>query len=199
MLVNYPIQYIAADEQMWYQTGVGSPTIAEEFQEGLNEVMGEAPPLIQSTHGRGSRATKLQILHRYLAFTWSEEKMPDGTMRRYVKPWERPLLRFTRRCKHAIRTIPALPYKKNPHGGPDDVDTRSEDHPYDGVTAFTSSRPPTGWEWPNQEGDQDTHPGFSGKKRKLRPYQVAGMKSQEVEHVGHREPTQWEESDGVFL
>ena len=199
LLESYPAEYIAADEQMWYQTGTSQSTIADEFQEGLNEVLTNAPPLIQATHGRGSRATKLQILHHYLAFTWSLKDGPDGTVTKYVKPWERPLLRFTRRCANAIRTIPALPYKHNPHGGPDDVATDSEDHPYDGVTAFTSSRPPKGWEWQNQDGDQDTHPGFRGKRRKLRPYVRAGMAEQEPEVVGHREPTEWEESDGVYL
>ena len=195
LLMPYPALYIAADEQMWYQTGVGVATISEEFQEGLNEVLENAPALIQATHGRGSRASKLQILHRYLAFKWTENE--DGT--KHVDPWNRPLLRFTRRCKNAIRTLPALPYKDNPHGGPDDVDTKSEDHAYDGITAFTSSRPPEGWEWPDSPGDEDTHPGFQGRHRRLRPYQRAGLEAQRQEPVGHREPTKWEESDGVFL
>lgn len=189
--------YIAADEQMWYQTGSSPETIASEFQEGLNEVLAEAPALIEATHGRGSRATKLQVTHRYLAFKWTEEENPDGTTRRFVKPWERPLLRFTRRCKDAIRTLPALPYKDNPEGKPDDVDTDSEDHPYDGIAALLMSRPPAGEDWPGTQPGQDDHPGFEGRRRKKRQYEIA-MTAAEPVYDGHREPREWVPSDGIY-
>lgn len=110
------IEYIAGDEQMWYKTGSSAPTIAEEVQNGIWEAYGDdrsrAPRLIEATHGRGSRLTKLQVLHRYLKWTQSH----DGK----VPPWGRPRLKFTRQCAYAIRTIPALPYDPRK---PEDVDT----------------------------------------------------------------------------
>ncbi len=159
------IEYIAADEQMWYKTGVSAPTIAEECQLGIFKAYGgpaeEAPRLIAATHGRGSRATKLVVMHRYLA--WKADAKGK------VPPWGLPLLRFTADCKHALRTIPALPY--DPHK-PEDVDTGAEDHPYDGITALLMSRPPLG-ERPARVPDRDRHPGFDVKahKRKRAPWE----------------------------
>ena len=169
----------------------------------MNLVLDTAPSLIQATHGRGSRATKLQVMHRYLAFKWSERPGPDGTVEQYVKPWERPLLRFTKRCKNVQRTIPSLPYKDNPHGGPEDVDTESDDHPYDGVTAFLMSRPPAGYDWPGEGPEQDDHPGMDRRgKRKIRPYEKAmrefELRSSHTERHEHTEPSEWEPSEGVW-
>jgi hypothetical protein len=157
---GHQVDYIAGDEQMWYKTGISAPTIAEEFQNGVWEAFGgrieHAPRLIEATHGRGSRLTKLQVMHRYMM--WKPEK--DNT----VKPWNMPRLRFTAACKHAIRTIPALPYdaKKT-----EDVDTAAEDHPYDGVTAFLMSRPPLP-EKKIKPAHPEKHEGFVGKRRRQR-------------------------------
>ena len=42
----------------------------------------------------------------------------------------RPRLRFTDNCTYAIESIPNLPSKEN---DPEDVDTKADDHPYDGI------------------------------------------------------------------
>lgn len=153
------IEYIAADEQMWYKTGVSAPNIAEECQMGILKAYGgpvdEAPRLIASTHGRGSRATKLVVMHRYLA--WKADQKTGK-----VPHWGLPLLRFTAECKHAIRTIPALPYDATK---PEDVDTNAEDHAYDALGALLMSRPPLG-ERQRVPPHQDQHPGFDPKARK---------------------------------
>lgn len=160
-----PVQYIAGDEQMWYQTGVSSPTIAEEVQEGIFKAFGKngrtfAPVLIQASHGRGSRLTKLQVMHRYLA--WKADATGN------VAPWNQPLLKFHVKAKNAIRTLPSLTYDDN---HPEDVDTDAEDHPYDGVCAFLMSRPPPG-ERIQGAPDFNRHPGFDkgGRKKKWMQY-----------------------------
>lgn len=152
------VEYVAADEQMWYQTGVGAPSLAEEMQRGLVDAFGKdlerAPKLIEATHGRGSRAAKLAVLHQYLRWTATK----DGT----VQPWQRPRLRFKRRCGAAIRTLPALPY--DPHK-PEDVDTEAEDHAYDGICAYLMSRPRLP-DRPEAAPDPEKHPGFEGRARR---------------------------------
>lgn len=157
------VDYIAGDEQMWYKTGSSAPTIAEEVQQGIwdayggveHEAPAYAPRLIEATHGRGSRLTKLQVMHRYLH--WTTDKLGK------LPPWGVPKLRFTRNCQHAIRTIPTLPY--DPHK-PEDVDTTAEDHPYDGVAALLMSRPESA-ERPVAAKNPEKHPGFDRRgKRK---------------------------------
>jgi len=152
------IAYIAGDEQMWYKTGVTAPTIGEEVQNGIWEAYGghieHAPRLVEATHGRGSRMTKLTVMHEFLA--WKE--LPDGT----VPPWWQPRLRFVASCKAAIRTIPALPYDVTK---PEDVDTDAEDHAYDGVCAYLMSRPIKP-DKPPKPRDPEKHEGFVGKRRR---------------------------------
>ena len=129
MLLKYPtLDYIAADSAMWARTGAGQgPTIAEEFQTGLNKAMRKrAPILIPVAKGPQSRQASLQLFHRYLA--WKEV---DGK----VPPWNQPRLRFHQRCKYAIKTIPALPYDARK---PEDVDTNALDDPYDGCLTADS-------------------------------------------------------------
>ena len=152
--------YVACDEQMWQKSGVAAPTLAEEFQEGIFRAFGNnralAPKVIESTHGPGSRLAKLSVLHRYLH--WQADR--DGT----VQPWNRPLLRFTKGCRAAIRTIPALPYDPTKT---EDVDTDAEDHAYDGVCAFLMSRPPLAEEM-DRPIDPNVHPGITRHGRKRR-------------------------------
>ena len=184
------VEYIAADEQMWYKTGISAPTLAEECQVGINESHGGfGPQLIQATHGRGSRPAKLQVMHRYLA--WKATKNEDGSTE--VKPWHRPLLRFTKQCHNAIRTLPALPYKQST-SGPDDVDTRSEDHPFDGIMAFLMSRPPPAEGWP-EHTESDVHPGLTPRgKRKIPNWERLYRNREEVHH--EVVPRIFEPSDG---
>lgn len=161
-LREYPaVEYIAADEQMWYKTGVSAPTLAEEFQEGLVKAWGgdraSAPRLIEATHGRGSRAAKLQVMHRLLAW----KAGPDGK----VQPWQMPRLRFTRKCRFCLETIPVLPY--DPHD-PEDVDTRADDHPYDAVCGYLMSRPDLP-ERPEKGIPSGIHPGLKHSGVRRRP------------------------------
>ena len=178
-LKMYPVmRYIAADEEMWFQTGIG-PTKAEEFQRGLNRALGPmAPSLIKATHGRGSRAAGLELMHRYLAWKQAE----DGT----VPPWWAPKLRFTERCKYAISTISALPYDPNK---PEDVDTDSEDHSYDACRYFLATRPIEATAWPEMR-DQDTHPGLD--KKGHRPW-LDGEDPEKPDHF--RMPRQFQEAE----
>jgi hypothetical protein len=162
------VSYIAGDEQMWYKTGVsngssaGAAVIAEGIQKGIADcyqTLEQTPKLMEATHGRGSRITRCQWVHRYLSW----QTLPD---RKTIPPWGRPKLRFMARCKAAIRTIPALP--ADPHH-PEDVDTNAEDHAYDGLGAFLMSRPPL----PEREyvpPTKDVHPGLTKRgKRAPRP------------------------------
>lgn len=165
------VTHIAGDEQMWYKTGVGAPTIAEGFQTGLMEAIPDldyVPKLIPSSHGRGSRAAKLVVMHQYLAW----KAAPDGT----VPQWGRPRLRFLRDgCPVAITTIPALPVDPK---NPEDVDTTANDHPYDGATAFLMSRPPIGVAAVRPE-PADQHPGFDrNTRRRAKPAWERALRSQ---------------------
>lgn len=157
------LAYIAADEQMWYKTGVSAPTIAEEFQAGFLAAYGgdleRCPKLVEAGHGRGSRSTKLQVTHRYLRWTAG----PDGK----VPPWGRPRLRFLGRCRAAVRTLPALPYDTKK---PEDVDTNAEDHAYDGVAAFLMSRPPLA-EALERPHDPERHPGVDHRTRRRKQWE----------------------------
>lgn len=154
------VAQIAGDEQMWYKTGVGAPTLAEEFQSGLREAYGGqgGPVLVEATHGRGSRLAKLQVTRRYLRVT----HLPDGT----VPPWGWPRLRFHPRCRATIRTLPALPYARGKNGqAEEDVDTTAEDHPYDALGAVLMSRPPLP-EVEGADGPVDRHPGFDARRQR---------------------------------
>jgi hypothetical protein len=161
-LRKYPqFSWISADEEMFWQSG--GPTDAEMFQEGLNKAMGRfAPVLVKITHGKGSRPASLTMFHRYLAWKEVNGKVP---------PWNQPRLRFHKRCKYLIETIPALPYPKDSLTGglKDCVDTNAEDHGYDSIRYFLMSRPTFG-EPIKGLAQRDVHPGFEGKKRKDPPW-----------------------------
>ena len=153
--------WICADEEMFWQTGHG-PTKAEMFQEGLNRAMGRfAPVLVKITHGKGSRSARLTLYHRYLA--WREV---NGK----VAEWNQPRLRFHKRCKYLIETIPALPYAKDTTSGiKDDVATDAVDHGYDATAYFLMSRPTFGEPIKGLQ-ERDVHPGFKDGKRKDPPW-----------------------------
>jgi len=104
------------DSQCWDQQG--HPTmIAKEL--GGRELGWKAWP-----KGPHSRVQQKQIMHQYLAIV-------NGKSR----------LKVMRNCTHTIRTLPILPRDKN---NIEDVDTNSEDHPYDmlrgGLTKKVPSR-----------------------------------------------------------
>ena len=205
----YPqFSWVCADEAMFWQTGQG-PTQAEQFQTGLNRAMGRfAPVLVKITHGKGSRPARLELFHRYLAW----KAMPDDGMdvtddyyhqdnegpkapRMIVQPWNQPRLRFHKRCRYHIETIPALPYPKDSptSGMKTDVDTNSEDHAYDSDCYYLMSRPTFGTPIPGLQ-ERDVHPGFKDGKRKDPPW---AKRFQEAEEQlfkmpqGAEEPTGW--------
>jgi hypothetical protein len=171
-----PLEYIAADEEMFYQTGVG-PTKAELFQEGLDEILKIASPrLLKITHGRGSRGASLELFHSYLAF---QEDPKSGK----IPPWWAPKLRFHQRCKYAIDTIPALPYDKNKL---EDVDTDAEDHAYDGCRYLLMSRP--GYREPEDAYlEPDTHPGLDVDGHRKQPW-TEQFAPKAIPDVGFRLP-----------
>lgn len=157
------VRWIACDTQMWDRVGAGL-TVAEECQAAITRALppGTASvPLIQTTKGPGSRRAKKMLMHQYLR--WTPGK--DGE----VTAWGRPRLRFTRRAKHCIRTIPTLTYPPDRAGvSRDDVDTRLEDHPYDAVTAMLMAHPLAQVEQePHVEVNR--HPGTDPRRRKRRP------------------------------
>jgi hypothetical protein len=178
-LLNHPpLEYVAGDEEMFWQTGIG-PTKAEEFQRGLDRAMsGRAPRLIRITHGKGSRAGRLELFHRYLA--WKEAD--DGQ----VPPWWQPKLKFMRRCRYAIKTIPALCYDTKKL---EDVDTHGEDHAYDGVSYYLMSRPVIGEPIPTLP-EADTHPGLDRSGHRRKRYIDAQLPGDEP--TGYRVPRQYE-------
>ncbi len=78
----------------------------------------------------------------------------------------RPALRFHPRCVHAIRTIPALTYSRE---RPEDVSSDGEDHAYDSMCLWLSSRPQR--PAPVTPTDRtDRHPGLEARYRHLEQY-----------------------------
>ena len=155
---HFPLpEYIAADEQMWQQVGV-SMTLAEEFSQGLVNhfgSVGKAPQLYKGEHKPGSRQTKKNLMHRYLAYGKYPDK--DGQ----IPPWHMPRLRIQERCRDTIRTMQNLPLDVKKL---EDVDTTAEDHAYDETCFLLSSRPPLSVEF-RKGPDFDVHPGFTESGR----------------------------------
>lgn len=152
------IEWIAIDPQMGEGDAKGGPTIGEEVARGMRDVLGEnTPAFINAPKGPGSRKVGLELVHDVLR--WSEDD--EGN----VKPWMMPRLRFARRCKDSIRTIPALPFAKT--GDLEDVDTKAEDHAYDELRYYLQARVPR----PDESFsvvEKDHHPGFGPGGRRRR-------------------------------
>ena len=100
-------------------------------------------------------------MHRYLS--WKEAE--DGT----VPPWWRPKLRFHKRCKNCIRTIPKLPYDEKKE---EDVLTTAEDHCYDMAGYLLQSRPPLAEKMREPVDLDNNHPGIGPHGRKKRRYEI---------------------------
>jgi hypothetical protein len=76
--------------------------------------------------GAGSRVTRVQRMHSYLA------EGPACPHHRSLG-WDTcPMVHVFQGCTNLIRTLPTLPHAKT--GSPEDVDTGSEDHAYDAAT-----------------------------------------------------------------
>ena len=154
---------ILHDDQMLQMHGHEGPDLAEQFTNGLREAMGaNAPPMIPAPKGSGSRLAKKMLLHQ--ALSWEADK--DGK----IQHWGMPKFRVHERCEYWLRTIPALVYF-NPSTAPqnkqrlEDVDTRGEDHAYDGTGNVLLFRVPK-WERPAPPPPPDVHPGYVGRRRK---------------------------------
>lgn len=124
--------FISADSAMWAITGVGE-TIAGKFQEGLESaayddgtlVYGrDAPQLVQTPKGPGSRATRKELLTE--ALSWTEDPAQKG--RPTVEGW--PLLAVGTDCPHFARIIPVLANDKH---DPEKVADK-DDHVFDSAT-----------------------------------------------------------------
>jgi hypothetical protein len=114
-------EMLYADSQCWAETD-GTLTIASRLQAGLDEVLGDAAPiLVPAPKGAGSRKTRALLLHELLRVYRSA----DGS---HV---EGPVLHVTPDCVHWRRTVPRLPVDPKE---PDGVDTKAEDHAFDAAS-----------------------------------------------------------------
>jgi hypothetical protein len=167
-------EYIAADEQMWFEVGV-SVTLAEEFMAGMAEHFGgQKMPLFQKgEHKSNSRVTKKNLMHKYLSYT----NQPDENG--VLPPWHRPRLQVQERCRDTVRTLQSLPLDEKKL---EDVDTKAEDHAYDETCFMLSSRPPMATEWKKTKWE-DHHPGFTEEGK------AKDMVKREERDQGYRVPT----------
>lgn len=110
----------------------GGPTILEKFLAGMTKALGgrRPPPLIKPTKSRSSmdqpktyRTTAKMVVHELLRY----ERAADGS----VPDFMRPLLTVHRTaCPNMVRVMQSIQVDPK---GQDDVDTKSEDHPYDAL------------------------------------------------------------------
>ena len=135
----------------------GGPTILEKLQAGMNAAVSKFPvPFINPPKGPGSRDTKKQMLHDYLRY----KRADDGE----VYPWGLPKLQVHPSCKYLIRTLPALPLDEK---NSEDVDTDSDDHGYDGITAWLMARTPAVERPKDPPKHPDDHAGHELPKKDL--------------------------------
>lgn len=133
---------IDADSSMW-DTGDshGGRRIsdADELTRGLKSILGdEAPKLWKAAKGKGSRVTRVNLFRESLRYTEVEVEQDDGSKLLVVPPWGRPKFTVHPRCQVFRQRVPALPVSPV---NIDDVDTDANDHPFDGWTYLTQSRP----------------------------------------------------------
>jgi hypothetical protein len=178
-MAEWPLQlpeYIASDSAMWAVSD-GGPSIAQEVQRGLTAALGpNAPALLATPKGAGSRIAGWLRVHQGLRWTAAE----DGS----VPQWLRPQLIVHQDCKYLIRTLPALP--RDPRN-PEDVDTNADDHGADALRYALMSREPVA-EAPEKDIPQDQHPGYliTGERRSRHrdPDTVLEEQLKEWEHLG---------------
>lgn len=114
---------IVLDSACWAVTD-GGQHIAGKMQEGIDAEYGPgAPQLVPSPKGPGSRVARKLLLHELLA--WEADEHGKCLVE------AQPLFYVHSDCPHLRRTLPALPLSLT---NPEDVETDSEDHAYDGVT-----------------------------------------------------------------
>lgn len=177
--IDWP-EYIALDEDAFNVTD-GGQSIGQRLQQGLDaslKKLGITVPFLPAPKGAGSRHTRASLLHEMLA--WGPAETDKASGQEFCPPHLTPALTFHPDCKHAIRTIPALP--ADPHDS-EDVDTDAEDHPYDGltyllITHFPELRDPD----PPPRKSAQQHPGL----KERHPEEVR-------RHQTTREQAPWEE------
>ncbi len=161
------------DSSMFSDTGVGGLTQATEFQRGMTQVFGGRSPSLVSAgtvKGPGSRRMGAALVSQMLHF----ERSPDGT----VPAHKRPLLRVHARCKDLIRTLPAMPVSRT---DPEDVDTESEDHPYDGLKMALLANPTAPERKVREDRDENQHPGLRLDGARRRPKRPLGERIRDWE------------------
>lgn len=114
-----PFIFRVADPAIWQKTGLSSKerTIADVFS-----MFG-----VHFTRGNNDRLQGKLAIHERLR--WQDPLTLEV---------RKPRLMVFPQCRHAIRTIPALPYSNH---RVEDVDTSAEDHPYDAWRYFAMLRP----------------------------------------------------------
>jgi hypothetical protein len=164
-------EWVVLDSACWNVTD-GGPTIAEQFQHGLEAACGRtAPPVISAPKGSGSRVASKLLVHEALRYT----READGT----VKQWNRPKLMVHEDCRDLIRTLPRLPRDEK---NPEDVDTDAEDHPYDGLRYWLLARKPEVEVECYEPFTRDLSYGFTKQGEKVKPWD----RSEELVTTGPR-------------
>ena len=170
--------YIAADHQMWQDTGIRSgTTIADEFLSGLLEASGNRlesmPQLMPMRHGPGARVSSKNMIHRMLR--WQDTRNADGKL----EPWAAPRLRVQSQCAYLRNTFRKIPANAK---NPEDVDTKTDDHGYDAVRYLIGSVPDAPEEL-HQTIATDVHPGYDVEAKRRRetrhPWEEALRKAAE--------------------
>lgn len=163
-------EQVLYDDQMDQQQGVGvGKTLRSEFERGMLDHFGGemtglmlAPKLFAASKGKGSRKIKYDLMHKCLK--WIDRRFPMGhALAGLVVPWCRPALTVQERCRHFIRTLPALPVDaEKPE---DDVDTKAEDHLYDAACNVLLAEPDV-IEPEDRPFVVGKHPGMNAQGRK---------------------------------
>jgi hypothetical protein len=106
------------DDSMFNVSGEGKSSAAIYAENGVY--------LTPAGKGPGSRVTRVRRTRTYLG------EAPACAHHRALGWKTCPLAHFFPQCANLIRTLPAVPHAKT--GNPEDVDTNSEDHAYDGMS-----------------------------------------------------------------
>lgn len=141
---------LAYDGQMDAENGVkAGVTLHQEWDAGMRQAFGgrleECPIMTPTVKGDGSRVTKKNLMHSYLAYADEYGENEAGERKSlsrdprtgYLLPWCRPRLRVNERCTGFIREMQSLPLDEH---RPEDVDTNARDHAYDDACMLLSAR-----------------------------------------------------------
>lgn len=179
--------YIACDQAMWADTGLqAGATIADEFLEGLLEVNGGRleglPRMLPMKKGPGSRVAGKNHLHRLLAYR--DIRHPDTKL---LEPWAAPRVRIQAKCHYLRQSMRTLPLDEK---NPEDVDTKADDHGYDGLRYLAASLPEAP-PLPPDPLEAGRHPGYDPQSRRRRehipPWEKA-LRGEESLEAGYDNP-----------